>query len=113
MRIEKDIEDLAIERLRSKFPGKSSSWIRRALRRFESGSVRQVNENAWVVSGDPRLGDEYPSYVVRFKDGRYFCSCFETSWGGIRRKSEICTHIAAVILHREYSSYYSQYTPRS
>lgn len=40
---------------------------------------------------------------ARLMDGRYFCSCFETNWGGVRRKSEVCTHIAAVILHREYS----------
>ena len=102
MKIEKDIEGLIIERLRVKFPGKSGSWVRRALRRFESGSVRQVNDSTWVVNGDPRLGDKYPTYVVRFKDGRYYCSCFETSWG-LRRRAEICTHIAAVILYREYS----------
>ena len=102
MKIEKDIEKLVIERLRVKFPGKSGSWIRRALRRFESGSVRQVGDGVWVVSGDPGLGDKYPTYVVRLKDGRYYCSCFETSWG-LRRKAEICTHIAAVILYREYS----------
>ena len=102
MKIVRDVEGLVIERLRAKFPGKSSSWVRRALRRFESGSVRQINENAWVVSGDPKLGDKYPTYVVRFRDGRYYCSCFETSWG-LRRKAEVCTHIAAVILYREYS----------
>ena len=102
MRIEKDIEELVVERLRVKFPGKSGSWIKRALRRFESGSVRQVCDGVWVVSGDPKLGDRYPTYVVRLKEGRYYCSCFETSWG-LRRKAEVCTHIAAVILHREYS----------
>ena len=102
MRVERDVEGLVVERLRVKFPGKSSSWIKRALRRFESGSVRQINESTWVVNGDPKLGDKYPTYVVRFKEGRYYCSCFETSWG-LRRKAEICTHIAAVILHREYS----------
>ena len=102
MKIEKDIEELVIERLRAKFPGKSSSWIKRALRRFESGSVRRIDEDIWVVSGDPKLGDKYPTYIVRFKDGRYYCSCFETSWG-LRRKAEVCTHIAAVILYREYS----------
>ena len=102
MRVERDVEDLIIERLKAKFPGKSGSWIKRALRRFESGSVRQISENTWVVGGDPRLGDKYPTYVVRFKDGRYYCSCFETSWG-LRRKAEVCTHIAAVILYREYS----------
>ncbi|ADY01226.1 zinc finger, SWIM domain protein [Vulcanisaeta moutnovskia 768-28] len=72
------------------------------MRRFENGSVRQVAENAWVVRGDPRLGDRYPNYVVRLRDGRYQCSCFETGWG-LRRRGEVCTHIAAVILHREYS----------
>ena len=102
MKIERDIEELVVERLRAKFPGKSGSWIKRALRRFESGSVRQVGDGVWVVNGDPKLGDKYPTYIVRFKDGRYYCSCFETSWG-LRRKAEICTHIAAVILHREYS----------
>ena len=102
MKIEKDVEGLIIDRLRAKFPGKSGSWVRRALRRFEGGSVRQVGDCVWVVSGDPKLGDKYPTYVVRFKDGRYYCSCFETGWG-LRRKAEVCTHIAAVILHREYS----------
>jgi len=53
------------------------------------------------VRGLPELGDKYPTYVVRFKDGRYYCSCFESSWG-LRRKSEVCTHIAAVILYRNY-----------
>ena len=102
MKVEKDVEELVVERLRLKFPGKSNSWIKRALRRFESGSVRQISENAWVVNGDAKLGDRYPTYVVRFRDGRYYCSCFETSWG-LRRKAEVCTHIAAVILYREYS----------
>ena len=102
MRVERDVEELIIERLRVKFPGKSGSWVRRALRRFESGSVRQVGDGVWVVSGDPKLGDKYSTYVVRFRDGRYYCSCFETSWG-LRRRAEICTHIAAVILYREYS----------
>ena len=102
MRVERDVEGLVIERLRLKFPGKSGSWIRRALRRFESGSVRQVGDGVWVVSGDPKLGDKYPTYIVRLRDGRYYCSCFESSWG-LRRRAEVCTHIAAVILHREYS----------
>ncbi|GAB6944197.1 hypothetical protein [Vulcanisaeta sp. JCM 14467] len=102
MKVEKDVEELVVERLKVKFSGKSGSWVRRALRRFEGGSVRQVGDGVWVVSGDPRLGDKYPTYVVRFKDGRYYCSCFETSWG-LRRKAEVCTHIAAVILYREYS----------
>jgi hypothetical protein len=65
------------------------------------GTVKEFNENTWVVRGLPELGDRYPTYVVRLRDGRYYCSCFESSWG-LRRKSEICTHIAAVILYRNY-----------
>jgi len=97
----RELVDLAIERLREDFPNKSKSWIRRALVRFMKGTVREINENVWVVRGLPELGDRYPTYVVRFKDGRYYCSCFESNWG-LRRKSEICTHIAAVILYRNY-----------
>lgn len=61
VRVERDIEGgLAVERLRARFPGKGNSWVRRALRRFESGSVRQLGEDAWVVIGDPKLGgDKY------------------------------------------------------
>jgi len=97
----RELIDLAVERLREDFPNKSSSWIRRALIRFMKGTVREFNENTWVVKGLPELGDKYPTYVVRFKENKYQCSCFESSWG-LRRKSEICTHIAAVILYRNY-----------
>ncbi len=96
-----ELIELAIERLREEFPNKSSSWIRRALIRFMRGTVREFNENTWIVRGLPELGDRYPTYVVRFKDGKYHCSCFESNWG-LRRRSEICTHIAAVILYRNY-----------
>jgi len=95
------IIDLAIERLREVFPSKSRSWVRRALVRFMKNTVKEFSENIWVVRGLPELGDKYPTYVVRLRDGRYHCSCFESSWG-LRRKSEICTHIAAVILYRNY-----------
>ena len=97
----RELIDLAIERLREGFPSKSRSWVRRALIRFMRGTVREYGEGVWVVKGLTELGDRYPTYVVRFKDGRYYCSCFESSWG-LRRKSEICTHIAAVILYRNY-----------
>ncbi|BDR92897.1 hypothetical protein [Vulcanisaeta souniana] len=99
---EKTIEKIAIEKLRRKFPNKANSWIRRAITRFRENTIRQLNENTWIVDGDPKLGDKYLNYIVHFKDGRYHCSCFESSWGP-RRKNELCTHIAAVILHREYS----------
>jgi SWIM zinc finger. len=97
----RELVDLAIERLREDFPSKSKSWVRRALIRFMNGTVKEYGENVWVVKGLPELGDRYSTYVVRFKDGRYYCSCFESNWGP-RRKSEICTHIAAVILYRNY-----------
>ena len=97
----RELIDLAVERLREDFPSKSRSWVRRALVRFMKGTVGEFNENTWVVKGLTGLGDKYPTYVVRFKDGRYYCSCFESSWG-LRRKSEVCTHIAAVILYRNY-----------
>jgi len=95
------IIDLAIERLREDFPNKSKSWIRRALIRFMRGTVKEYGENVWIVRGLPELGDRYPTYIVRLRDGEYYCSCFESSWG-LRRKSEVCTHIAAVILYRNY-----------
>jgi len=95
------IIDLAVEGLREDFPSKSRSWVRRALIRFMKNTVKEYGENVWVVRGLPELGDKYPTYVVRLRDGRYYCSCFESSWG-LRRKSEICTHIAAVILYRNY-----------
>jgi len=94
------IIDLAVERLREDFPNKSKSWIRRALIRFMKGTVREYGEGVWVVKGLTELGDRYPTYVVRLRDGRYYCSCFESSWG--LRRSEVCTHIAAVILYRNY-----------
>jgi hypothetical protein len=97
----RELIDLAVERLREDFPNKSKSWIRRALIRFMKNTVKEYGENVWVVRGLPELGDKYPTYVVRFKENKYQCSCFESSWG-LRRKSEICTHIAAVILYRNY-----------
>jgi SWIM zinc finger. len=97
----RELIDLAIERLREDFPNKSKSWVRRALIRFMKNTVKEYGENVWVVKGLTELGDKYPTYVVRFKENKYQCSCFESSWG-LRRKSEICTHIAAVILYRNY-----------
>jgi hypothetical protein len=97
----RELIDLAIERLREDFPNKSKSWVRRALIRFMKNTVKEYGENVWVVKGLTELGDKYPTYVVRFKENKYQCSCFESNWG-LRRKSEICTHIAAVILYRNY-----------
>ena len=62
--------------------------------------VRRVGDR-WVVPGLPELGDNYGQYNVWYdpSQGRYECDCFYRAWGRRRRK-EICTHIAAVMLHR-------------
>jgi SWIM zinc finger. len=91
----------AVESLSSTFPGKSRSWIRRALLRL--GDVREVRENLYLVYGRRELGDWKPLYQVWFseREGRWFCTCYASAFG-FRRRKEICTHIAAVMLYRRY-----------
>ena len=54
----------AVQSLREDFPGKSYSWIRRALLRL--GDVREVRENLYLVHGRRELGDWKPLYQVWF-----------------------------------------------
>jgi len=91
----------AVESLREDFPGKSRSWIRRALLRL--GDVKEVRENLYLVYGRRELGDWKPLYQVWFseREGRWFCTCYLSAFG-FRRRREICTHIAAVLLYRRY-----------
>jgi hypothetical protein len=91
----------AVESLREDFPGKSRSWIRRALLRL--GDVREVRENLYLVYGRRELGDWKPLYQVWFseREGRWHCTCYASAFG-FRRRKEICTHIAAVMLYRRY-----------
>jgi SWIM zinc finger. len=91
----------AVESLSSTFPGKSRSWIRRALMRL--GDVEEVRENLYVVYGRRELGDWKQMYQVWYseREGRWYCTCF-TSAFGYRRSREICTHVAAVMLYRRY-----------
>ena len=91
----------AVESLSSTFPGKSRSWIRRAILRL--GDVREVRENLYLVQGRRELGDWKPLYQVWFseKEGRWYCTCYASAFG-FRRRREICTHIAAVMLYRRY-----------
>jgi len=91
----------AVESLSSTFPGKSRSWIRRALLRL--GDVKEVRENLYLVQGRRELGDWKPLYQVWFseREGRWFCTCYLSAFG-FRRRREICTHIAAVMLYRRY-----------
>jgi hypothetical protein len=91
----------AVESLREDFPGKSYSWIKRALMRL--GDVREVRENLYLVYGRRELGDWKPLYQVWFseREGRWLCTCYASAFG-FRRRREICTHIAAVMLYRRY-----------
>jgi len=91
----------AVESLRENFPGKSYSWIKRALMRL--GDVKEVRENLYLVQGRRELGDWKPLYQVWFseREGRWLCTCYASAFG-FRRRREICTHIAAVMLYRRY-----------
>jgi hypothetical protein len=91
----------AVDSLREDFPGKSRSWIKRALLRL--GDVREVRENLYLVYGRRELGDWKPLYQVWFseREGRWLCTCYLSAFG-FRRRCEICTHIAAVMLYRRY-----------
>ncbi len=91
----------AVESLREDFPGKSRSWIKRALLRL--GDVREVRDNLYLVYGRRELGDWKPLYQVWFseREGRWLCTCYLSAFG-FRRRREICTHIAAVMLYRRY-----------
>ncbi len=91
----------AVQSLKEDFPGKSYSWIRRALLRL--GDVREVRENLYLVYGRRELGDWKPLYQVWFseREGRWLCTCYASAFG-FRRRREICTHIAAVMLYRRY-----------
>ncbi|MFZ8810357.1 MAG: SWIM zinc finger family protein [Pyrobaculum sp.] len=90
----------AVETLREDFPGKSYSWIKRALMRL--GDVREVRENLYLIYGRRDLGDWKPLYQVWYseREGRWYCTCYASAFG-YRRRREICTHIAAVLLHRK------------
>jgi len=91
----------AVESLRDLFPGKSYSWIRRALLRL--GDIKEVREDLYVVYGRRELGDWKPLYQVWLseREGRWLCTCHFNQFGH-RRRREICTHVAAVMLFRRY-----------
>ncbi len=91
----------AVQSLREDFPGKSYSWIKRAILRL--GDVKEVRENLYLVQGRRELGDWKPLYQVWFseREGRWLCTCYASAFG-FRRRREICTHIAAVMLYRRY-----------
>ena len=61
--------------------------------------MRALSSNAWVVRGEPSMGDKLPQYIVRFINGKYTCDCQASPWGGSRG---LCTHIGAVIISQLY-----------
>lgn len=79
----------SIEKLRRKFPHKPKSWIRRSALRFLRGDVKRINNNTWVVIGEPKLGDTLPQYIVMHAGRKYTCDCQRTTWGHRRQP---CTH---------------------
>jgi hypothetical protein len=91
----------AVESLSRTFPGKSRRWIKRTLMRL--GDVREAGDGLYVVYGRRELGDWRQMYQVWYseREGRWYCTCF-TSAFGFRRRREICTHAAAVMLYRRY-----------
>jgi hypothetical protein len=89
--------DRAVERLREKFPGKTHSWVRRILLRLDG--VKELEPGHYAVEGRPELGDRYPLYYVWLEGRRWRCTCQTTAWGWSR---EICSHVGAVLLYREY-----------
>lgn len=91
----------AIESLRQDFPGKSYSWIRRAVLRL--GDVEELQSGLYLVEGRRELGDWKPLYQVWFseREKRWYCTCYFSRFGQVRSK-EICTHVAAVMLFHRY-----------
>lgn len=70
-----------------------TSLVERAKKR--EVAAKQGVGGSFLVVGDKRLGDSYPSYTV-VEDGAYHrCSC-QTHAGGRYRKT--CSHILAVVL---------------
>lgn len=100
---------LSIEKLKRKFPNKSSSWILRAAIRVIIG-ILPLSSNAWKVPGLMELNDYYSWYYVRFDNAVsvYKCDCYYHAWG-FYRKYKVCTHVAAVLVFKEMNRLMSEY----
>ncbi|MEM1522401.1 MAG: hypothetical protein QXU69_05210 [Thermofilaceae archaeon] len=78
------------------------SWVERAVLRFLLHTVERRGRTVYVVRGLPKLGDWKEAYVVqRLGERVYYCSCYSSTYGYVRR-ARICTHIAAVTLYRRW-----------
>jgi Rad3-related DNA helicase len=65
--------------------------------------VHRIGLNEWVIKGNPSLGDQYPSYLVRRNGQGYWCSCYEHRYGDTRRR-ETCSHVEAAMLWEQERS---------
>jgi Rad3-related DNA helicase len=78
----------------------SPTLYHRAEQRVDKGSVRRSGAWEWLVYGDTKLGDTYPSYPVTLRGTAYECGCYSTDHGEHRRKRK-CSHVIAVMIFRE------------
>lgn len=71
-------------------------------KRAEKRTLQQTSPNSWIVHGQPKMGDAYPSYNVKLPEGehKYECSCYSHGRGEYRRR-KMCSHVLAVILHKK------------
>jgi ATP-dependent DNA helicase DinG len=72
------------------------------LERGRKRTVHTLADRQWQVAGQPSLGDHHASYVVTLSAGarKYHCQCYESN-GGAARQHRMCSHVMAVILHRQ------------
>lgn len=68
------------------------------IARARKRKVIQKPSGAWVVVGNPKLGDSYPTYTILEGGERYHCTCQDHQGGEFRR---VCSHILAVMLAKE------------
>ncbi len=84
------------ENVRRLFPGRQRSWYERVLTRCFIGAERSA-PYAWRLPGIRELGDRYPLYNVVYTRSGWYCDCYARRYGW-RRSSNVCTHVAAVIV---------------
>jgi len=77
--------------------GFRQSIVERGLKRVDD--VVADDDNKWLLTGRPKLGDNFPLYTVRLGNGHYSCSCFGHEYGETRQR-RVCSHIIAIIVAR-------------
>lgn len=82
--------------------------VKRARKRTLTWEGRNDGTDFWLVDGDSKLKDTYPSYqVTKFiGDAKYDCACYHTSHGDSRAR-RVCSHVMAVILWKKENPDYA------